>query len=136
MKNLILFFLINSIVFIIFGYIGLEINVFIVTILIILIPITLNSTLLFLMKQHISLSLIFIISCIITVCYYFYSLYIMNLPGYKKYIENSSFKNGDFQIDVQFDMTSYSQLITNFSLYFITLFIVKVLLINRRSKHA
>lgn len=126
----------NCVLFIFFMLLGIKINVFLAALLTIILPIVLNCSLLCFVKRKITNSNILIISIIIEICYSIYSIYIMNLPGYDNYIKNASYNNGDFQVDVDPNMLSVSQIIFNFLVYFIILLIAKIIINKWRFKNA
>ncbi|SIK58100.1 Uncharacterised protein [Mycobacteroides abscessus subsp. abscessus] len=91
------------------AYLGLDINLFLSTVLTIIIPCLISSIAIIFVKPSI---LHVLITVAFNVFYYIiYSLYIMNLDGYLEYVSKYNIDNNDINIQVSPNMLEISQVI-------------------------
>lgn len=106
MKLALISILVNCIFYIYLAYLGLDINLFLSTVLTIIIPCLISSIAIIFVKPSI---LHVLITVAFNVFYYIiYSLYIMNLDGYLEYVSKY---NIDINIQVSPNMLEISQVI-------------------------
>lgn len=109
MKLALISILVNCIFYIYLAYLGLDINLFLSTVLTIIIPCLISSIAIIFVKPSI---LHVLITVAFNVFYYiFYSLYIMNLDGYLEYVSKYNIDNNDINIQVSPNMLEISQVI-------------------------
>ena len=121
-------FILISIFYGIMCYFQFNINVYLASILTLLIPTIITGVFIFYCNKHYQ----FVItnSLFNLLCYILYSLYIMNLPNYDSYILNSKKTNDQFEISIDENMIAIPQLI--FIFLFMTSVLFLLILIKKR----
>ncbi|WP_425506996.1 Msa family membrane protein [Staphylococcus pasteuri] len=96
-------------------YFQFNINVYLASILTLLIPTIITGVFIFYCNKHYQFMITN--SLFNLLCYILYSLYIMNLPNYDSYILNSKKTNDQFEISIDENMIAIPQLIFIFFIY-------------------
>ncbi|MGF7194509.1 hypothetical protein ABID55_002047 [Staphylococcus pasteuri] len=108
-------FILISIFYGIMCYFQFNINVYLASILTLLIPTIITGVFIFYCNKHYQFMITN--SLFNLLCYILYSLYIMNLPNYDSYILNSKKTNDQFEISIDENMIAIPQLIFIFFIY-------------------
>ncbi|WP_414075556.1 Msa family membrane protein [Staphylococcus pasteuri] len=109
-------------------YFQFNINVYLASILTLLIPTIITGVFIFYCNKHYQFMITN--SLFNLLCYILYSLYIMNLPNYDSYILNSKKTNDQFEISIDENMIAIPQLI--FIFLFMTSVLFLLILIKKR----